>query len=312
MAAMSGMADLRRLAAQQHGLLATRQVYERGVTRGILQHAVRSGAWERVTTRVIGLVGRPETGYEAAMIAALHHGPDAFVSGPAALALWRVPGFDLSPVQILSRRPISRRSTTVGCIRTTTDLLDSHITVVREIPVVTPVRAIFDIAGVLHPKRVERALDNAWTRRLLNGSLLRRIVLELGKRGRPGTVLMRELTDARPVDFRPTESSSEARTNEILVNAGQRPLRRQVNAGTEDRWVGRFDLADTELPLILEVHSELFHGSKLDQERDAARRVAMTAAGWTFLEAWENEVWRQPDIVVARVANARRTLRRAA
>jgi very-short-patch-repair endonuclease len=312
MSDMSGMAELRQLAAVQHGVAARRQAYQLGLTASALRHALKSGDWERATSRVIGLVGRPSTGFEAGMTAALHHGPEAFVSGPSALALWQVPGFDLEPVQILSRRPISRRSTTIGLVHTTTDLLDSHIGVVRGIPVVTPVRAIFDIAGVLHPKRVERALDNAWTRRLLNGSLLGRVVSELGERGRPGTVLMRELTEARPIDFRPPESSTEARVNEILAQAGEKALRRQVNAGNEDSWLGRFDLADRDLPLVLEVHSELFHGSKLDQQRDAARRAAMSAAGWHFIEAWENEVWRHPDVVVARVVNARRLLRRAA
>ncbi len=36
----------------------------------------------------------------------------------------------------------------------------------------------------------------------------------------------------------------------------------------------------------------------------------MTAAGWTFVEVWETETWRNPTSVVQRIEAARRDLRR--
>jgi very-short-patch-repair endonuclease len=298
--------ELRVIAAQQHRLVARRQAYERHITPSALQHALTSGAWERVTKRVIGLIGAPTSDLEPAMLAVLHHGPEAYVSGASALALWSIPGFSLEPVHVLSRRPISRRNTDIGIVHTTTDLLDTHITESRGVPVVTPVRAIFDIAGALHPGRVERALDNAWNRRLLDGSLLARTVRELADRGRPGTVLMRALSEARPLSFRPPGSRNESRVNDLLTRRFQRPLRKQVDAGNQAAWVGRFDLVDDEVALIVEIHSEAFHGSKLDVARDAAKRAAMETSGWTYLEVWEDDIWQRGDWVVDQIIEARR------
>lgn len=302
---MNRAAELRGLAASQHRLVARRQSYERGIGGGALRDALASGEWERITARVIGLAGAPRSVLEPAMLATLHHGPDAFVAGASALAIWGIPGFSLEPVHVLSRRPISRRCTDVGVLHTTTDLLDTHVTSTRNIPVVTPVRAIFDIAGELHPGRVERALDNAWNRRLVNSALLGRTVNELADRGRPGTVLMRALSAARPLDFRPPGSRNESRVCELLERRFQRPLRQQVDAGDQAMWVGRFDLVDDEVALIVEIHSEGFHGSKLDAERDAAKRAAMEATGWTYLELWEDDIWRRGDWTVDQIIDAR-------
>ena len=54
----------------------------------------------------------------------------------------------------------------------------------------------------------------------------------------------------------------------------------------------------------------MFHGSNLDRQRDKAKWVAMEAAGWTFLEVWDSEVWRNPSAVVQRIESARRDLRK--
>lgn len=139
------------------------------------------------------------------------------------------------------------------------------MTTVPGIPVVTPIRALFDVAGSLQPAKLERALDNAWSRRLTTSALLRRTLDELGRRGRPGIAVPRELAEARPPDHRAPESNSEARVSDVLRRAGRRPLRRQVDAGNPTNWVGRFDLPDDTLPLVVEVQRELFHGSQLDQ-----------------------------------------------
>jgi very-short-patch-repair endonuclease len=211
----------------------------------------------------------------------------------------------MEPIEVLLPRPDRTARVSFATVHTTTDLLATHITTIHNLPVVTPIRAIFDLAGRVHPKKVERALDNAWSRRLVNYGVLHRTLAELAKRGRPGTVLMRALADARPRAYRPPESSTEARANELLTEAGHKPLRRQVDAGNEDCWIGRFDLVDDECALVVEVQSDLFHGSQLDQERDAERRAAMEAAGWTFVECWENDVWRRPAQTVARIQAAR-------
>ena len=295
--------------ARQHGAVSRTQAATLGIDRSQLRSAITRGELARATDRVLTFVGAPSSVEQAMVVATLHFWP-AYVSGQSALALWGLPGFEMEPVEVVVARPERTDRVPFATVHTTIDLRDTHVTDVRGVPVVTPIRAIFDLAGRVHPKRVERALDNAWSRRLVNYGVLHRTLAELAKRGRPGTVLMRALATARSRTYRPPESSTEARTNELLTEAGHRPLRRQINAGNDECWLGRFDLVDDELALIIEVHSDLFHGSKLDQERDAERRATMIAAGWTFVECWENDVWRRPAQTVRRIQTARADARR--
>lgn len=239
------------------------------------------------------------------MAAVLHHGPETYVSHTAALALWGVPGFYQLPMAVMSRRVHDRRSTNHGIVHSTTDLRDTHIADVQGVPTVTPIRAIFDVAGNLHPKRVEKALDNAWARRLVNYALLHRTLAELARRGRPGITLMRTLADERPADYRPPDSNTEGRFQEILAREGERALRRQIHLGDQERWVGRIDFVDDQLPFSVEVQSELFHGSVSDRRHDKERIQALRDGGHVVLEIWETEIWRDPDKVVGKVREER-------
>jgi hypothetical protein len=108
-----------------------------------------------------------------------------------------------------------------------------------------------------------------------------------------GCGVLRELLAARPLDFLPPESNTEARVNEILVGAGRAPLERQIDIGDED-WIGRIDLVDRRCDAVLEVQSELYHGSLLDQERDAEGKRRLEAAGCTFGEVIDFDVWHRP------------------
>jgi very-short-patch-repair endonuclease len=296
---------LREHAERQHGLVATRQASVLGLSEADLRHRIARGEWQRETSRVLRLVGAPRTALTPAMRAALHHGPDAFISHQAALGLWGVPGFYDTPVHVMARRARNRQVTSLGIVHSTTDLRDSHLADVQGVPTVTPIRAIFDIAGNVHPNRVEIALDNAWSRRLLNYAVLHRTLEELARRGRPGIALLRKLAAERPADYRPPDSNNERRFADILEGAGERPLRRQIHVGDEADWIGRIDFVDDELPFTVEVQSEMFHGSVSARRRDKARIAALEEGGHVVLEIWETELWRDADELVRKVREKR-------
>jgi very-short-patch-repair endonuclease len=299
------------LAERQHGLVARAQALDFGTTKAAWHHWISSDDWQPVTTRVVRRAGAPRTDEQQVLAAALHVGLDAVVTGSTTLALFGIPGWIPTPVHVLVPRRAVRRER-MAVVHTTTAIDDRDLAMVANIPTVTPIRALFEVAGTVHPKKLERALDNAWARRLVSYALLHRTLDALAARGRNGIRVLRELAAARPPEYRPPESNNESRLNDLVEAAGLPRLRRQVNAGDDDRWIGRMDMADPSLPLIVEVHSELFHGSNLDQQRDAAKRDAMEDAGWIFVEVWESELWRSPHVVVERIVNARRMLHCAA
>jgi very-short-patch-repair endonuclease len=86
-------------------------------------------------------------------------------------------------------------------------------------------------------------------------------------------------------------------------------MRRQVDSGG-DRWVGRVDFRDEDLPLLVEVQSETYHLALTDARDDEVRLAALRGAGFEVVEVTDAQVWHRPDEVVDAVCEARRRLRR--
>jgi very-short-patch-repair endonuclease len=299
---------IRAIASRQRGLITIEQIRGLGLTPAALRHRVTRGEWIPVSRRVLRSGASPWPAEARVLAAVLHAGPLALAARHTAAALWGLPGFDLEPVQTLVPHQTTPRRSTLGRVHTTRDLLDTHRADMDGIPLTTPTRTIFDLAQTAHPKRVERALDTALARHLLDVALLRRTLDELADRGRTGISLMRELIAERSDEERAPESGLEARVVTILANAGEAPLRRQVEVGGA-AWVGRVDFADAELPVVVEVQSERFHGSLADRRHDAARRRALEDAGFLVGEVAEQQVWHRPDEVVDLVRVLRRRAR---
>jgi very-short-patch-repair endonuclease len=265
--------------------------------------------WVRLSREVLQSASAPLTPKVRVLAAVLHAGPMALAARHTAAALWGFPGFDIEPVHVLVPLKPNPRPTTLAITHTTRDLLPTHRAERRGIPLTTPARTLFDLAVTEHPKRVERALDTALGLRLIDRRILHRTLDELADRGRTGIVLMRDLIEERDGHDAAAESRLEVRVATVLAAAGLPPMRRQVNVGG-DTWVGRVDYLDAELPVILEVQSDRFHGSLSDRRRDAARRQALVDAGFLVGEASEDQVWHHPGEVVELVRQLRREARR--
>ena len=167
---------------------------------------------------------------------------------------------------------------------------DRWITKVDGIAVVRPELCIYQLCGLVHPKRAERALDTGLSIGLVTVRSLRTCLDELARRGRNGTVLFRDLLDARPPGYVAVASGLEARFHEVV---GGR-WRRQVDSGGE-LWAGRVDFRHEIHPVIVEVQSERHHASLSSRRDDAARRAKLEAAGFIVVEVWDRQVWYSPE-----------------
>src|SRR5690606_25206503 len=135
-------------------------------------------------------------------------------------------------------------------------LPEHHVLVLDGVPTVTPARALFDVAGTQRRgaelewwvDRMARMVDSAWAMRLVSGRSLHAMFRELAQRGRPGIRVMRQVLEPRGLDYVPPASALESRVEQILARAGEPPLRRQVDTGDGDRWIGRVDFRDPVLP----------------------------------------------------------------
>ena len=295
---------LRALASRQWGHVTYRQASVIGLDHHAMHHRTRTGEWIAVTRRVLRSASAADQPLGRAQAALLDVGGTSALARTTAAAVWHLPGFELEPLHVVhDRNPFSRQSV-LGVVHTTRSFDERHVTTVDGLRVVVPMRCVVDLAGEMHPKRVERLIDNVVGRGLGSYRSLHRIIDELAGRGRAGSTLLHELAAARPPDTRGHESNLEARVNQLLLRAGHRPLEAQVDLGDDD-WIGRVDLVDRDLRVVVEVQSERYHSSVLDRRRDAERRARLEAAGWHVIEVWDRDVWHRPGVVVDAIAAAR-------
>jgi very-short-patch-repair endonuclease len=305
---------LNALAATQHSLASRTQLRTLGFTRAAIRHRLRTGRLEQITPVVFRIGGAPQTARQLVCATVLNCGCFAAASHSSAAALWELPGYRLDPPTAMRRRTDSIPPPTLGIVHTTTHLPDHHTTVIDGIPVTYPARLVFDLAGEhdVHPGRIERLVDTMWGRSLVSYQSLHSMLQEHAERGRPGIAMMREILDERPADHRPPDSNLEARVNSLVVEDGQEPLERQRNVGAA-HWIGRMDFSDVAARVVVQVDSDIHHGSVLDQARDEAQTKALEEAGFIVVRIREFDVWHNGRDVArvirdARSAGRRRTL----
>lgn len=299
---MPNTTTYRQVADVQGGAVSRDQLRSLGLDRRAVDRRVRSGELEQRSPNVFPVVGSADTTALRCWTAVLD--ADGVISHASALGLFGVPGFPVEPIEVTRLRGGRRRSSHLARVHEPRLLLPHHLTELDGIPVTTPVRALFDIAGTERPQRVERALDTAWAMRLVTHPLLVSTLQDLAKRGRPGVALMRSLIAERAGHRRPVESGLEGRLEYLARRAGIGGFVRQVDTGGEDTWLGRVDFRHRELPIVVFVDSERYHSALLDVRRDEAQRRALEDAGFVVVRVTDVDLWSRPEVVVAALHRA--------
>ena len=93
----------------------------------------------------------------------------------------------------------------------------------------------------------------------------------------PGSALVRRrlgLLDARAAN------AFESTCRAILIEAGLTGFKPQVTIRYRGQWVGRVDLADRRLRIVIECDGFATHGTRAAMVDDAVRHTKLVAAGW--------------------------------
>ncbi len=296
---------IRELARTQRCVLLSQQLYAAGLTAAAIRHRIKDGSLFRLAPRVLALGGAPITKEMLWFGAWLECGGRSAISHETDAEQWAFPGFRSRSIHVIRLRDGVFPPVSLARVHTTRELPDTQIVEVDGLLVTTPARTLFDLAPRIHPLRLEKLVDRAWSRRLVDWRIMHRTFNELHRRGRAGIALMRELLEERPVDYVPPESNLEARFRQVLRDDLQPEMDRQVNVGDQQSWRGRGDFIDRDKKIIVEIQSDLHHTSVSDMRSDEARRDAITEAGWQVIEITEFELWHRPTVVQRKVRDAR-------
>ncbi len=234
------------------------------------------------------------------MAAVLACGPGAVLSHRSAAALHELRPTERSGIDVTVPGRSHRRHPGIDVHRSTT-LTPTDITVVRNIPVTTIARTLFDLAGVVPKRQTERAIDQAEILEVLD---LRALEDQLRRNAKtPAAPRLGALLAEHVAGSTPTWSVLEEAFLALCRHAGLPPP--EVNA-----WVGlddgepaiRPDFVWRDRRLAIETDSRRYHRSHRSFELDRRRDQRLTLAGWRVVRVTWRQIIDEPAVVARLIA----------
>jgi very-short-patch-repair endonuclease len=265
-----------------------------GFGESSIEHRIKRGRLHRIAAGIYA-VGWPKlTDERRWMAAVLACGDGAALSHRSAAALWRI-GREVSRSTEISVRRDSELRRPGLCVHRRPTLPAEDVVVRAGIPVTAVPRTLIDLATEIDEIKIERAVNEADKRGLINPEALR-VALDRYE-GEPGAPLLRKLLDKRT--FRLSDSDLEILFRPIAVEAGlPYPLSKQVVNGWE------VDFYWPDLGLVVETDGLRYHRTASTQTRDIRRDRTHALAGMTPLRFTHYEIKYEPARVRAELTRA--------
>lgn len=293
-------AAIDRLAQAQHGLVTSEQAVK-ALGPGRKDRWVAGGRLISTQPRVFRVAGAPQTWHQEVLGAAL--ATQGTVSHRSAAELWGLiqPAGYVEVTVPPDRTPALRPPAILHRVAD----LHPELAVERSgMRITDAVRTVIDLGLVLPTWAVRDALSRGLTSRLFAITEVDRLRDALGRKGRNGTGVMREILEARLLLASPEESVLEARFHEIVRRHDLPPLSIQHEVWHAGRFIARIDAAYPERQLAIEVDGYSAHSSPDAFQRDRTRQNRLVALGWTVLRFTWADVVQRPAAVAQMIREA--------
>jgi very-short-patch-repair endonuclease len=277
--------ELDRLAAAAHGVFTLDDACRVGLTHGQIDHRVKQ-RWAQVYDGVFRVRGAPATWRSELLAATLAAGSPAAISHQAAAALYEIPGGRADRVELTCAR--WKRTVRPGVVVHESRRFEaSEIRLLDGIPVTSPERVILDLAwrypGV---DFLETVIQGARRKRLITYASTKAHFDRHARRGLRGVRALRAALERWDPDSRPTDSDMET----LLIQAVRghalpEPVVQHVINDASGRFVARADAAYPAMRIAIEYDSKQEHSDEFQIARDARRRNALQAIGYSVLSA---------------------------
>lgn len=283
------------LARRQHGVVARRQLLDRGFSDDQVELRLRRGSLQRLHPGVyaVGDLALPALGRAAAAILACS--PRAYLSHATAAAIWGLARLGAGDVELtlVARR---RRNPAGVRVHWISELAPGELRRHEGLPVSSPSLTILDVASRLPPDRLADLVHGARHRRLVGLAELR-ATLAAHPRRRGAGALRRLLAGAET--SLAVESRAEARCLRLMVRHGLRPDASQVAVGPY-----RVDFLYRRERLIVEVEGYRHHGGRRPFDADRRRASYLLARGYAIFPVTWTDLTRDPEGTMRRLRAA--------
>lgn len=291
--------ELLSLAQRQNGVFSVEQASSIGVTRAKLRTLVRHGVIVLDVPGVYRVAGAARSWRQQLWVATLWL-PGSLVSHRSAARLWGLRGFDSAPVEVLVERWTRRHRPPDVIVHETKDLVGADIHEVDGLRCTSLVRTLVDLPAVVRDGRAGDALDHAVRR---DRTTLQRVATrhrEVARRGRNGTVRLRDLLAAR-LDGNLVDSAFERLVLDLVARAGLPTPRSQYEV-RDGAFAAYLDLAWPAHRLAVECDGYEHHSSLAAFQHDRRRRRELVRLGWTVIEFTWQEAAKRPALVARTIA----------
>ena len=285
------------LAEDQLGLVARRQLIDRGVPGPTVESAVRRRHLLPIARGVYRLPGAPSTPDVRLLAMVLAVGDGAMLSHRSAAWLW-----DLLPAPTRHEVSVPRRR----CPRAPDVLVhrssDLHLAIpgsVRGLPVTGVGRTILDCAGD-HRIDVELLIDAARRVHKISRTLLPATLVAHARSGRPG---IHRLADVLSVDEMP-HSDFERLVCRWLTDLGITGWRLHHRILVPARGPVEIDIAWPELRVAFELEGADHRDRSTVHDDDTERQNWLTIAGWRVVRTTYRRWVRHTSAVLSEVQAA--------
>ena len=276
-----------QLAGRQHGIVTRRQLLALGFGRRSIQHRVERGRLFPVSLGVYA-VGWPALNQKRLWMAAvLAGGEGALLSHRSAAALWEIGKERSDGIDVSVQRRCELRRPGIR-FRGRPRLAAENIVRRDDIPVTSPIQTLVDLATELEPIPLERAVNDADKRGLIDPETLREELACYCSQA--GVRPLRQLLDK--LFFQLSDSDLEIYFRRI-VKAAKLPMplskQRVNNFEVDFFW--------PEVGLVVETDGLRYHRTPSAQLKDARRDRAHVMAGMSPLRFAHYEVRHEPGRV---------------
>lgn len=291
--------DVIALARSQGGCVTRSQLLETGCAARTIDRMIADGRLAKTFNGVYRLF--PSAGWKDDVMAAIAALPGAVASFHSAACLLDIPR--VRPRAVVTVHSRTTHNFPDVEVRRAHDLAPEHLAETEGIRCTNMPRTIFDLSGILHWRHVEGITQDLVIEKRLRLEDLDRLVVDLARRGKPGTSTMRRVLERLGHGNHPM-TELERRGWQLLMAGGIKNGQREFPIPWDE--LRRFDVAWPDARIAIEWDSRRWHGAfeQMDFDRRRDRSAAMHE--WTVLRYTWDDVTLRSQVIVA---ETRRLLR---
>ena len=281
-----------RVAATQHGVVTLRQLWAAGLGNNAIYHRVRCGRLHRLYRGVYAVGHRHLTREGRRLAAVVALGDGAALSHVSAAALWGLRTSDATRIHVTVPSPGGRGRRAQITVHRSRSLRSRDVTTVDAIPVTSVARTLLDLAGMLAPGPLERAVERSLQLRLFDLRAIRALIDADPTRSGAGALgrIIAGVHDEPAL----TRSELEARMRDLCDAHGiPRPEVNTLVDGDEVDFLWRGQR------LIVETDGHATHGTRAAFESDRARDARHTTLGYRVVRVTYRRLVHEPGLVAA-------------